>query len=35
VQKLKVVKDGKHGDLVLFGKIRPGFEPVLMKTDDP
>lgn len=35
VQKLKAFKDGKYGDVVLFGKVRPGFKPALMKTDDP
>ena len=35
VQKWKAFKDGKYGDLVLFSKIRPGFEPVLMTTEEP
>ncbi|KAK5089498.1 hypothetical protein LTR70_001618 [Exophiala xenobiotica] len=35
VQRMKAFKDGKYGDVVLFGKVRPGFKPVLMKTSDP
>lgn len=35
MQRMKAFKDGTYGDIVLFGKVRPGFKPVLVKTSDP
>lgn len=34
-QKLKVCKEDKFGDLVLFGKVRDGWTPELMETKEP
>ncbi|KAK5938278.1 hypothetical protein PMZ80_009248 [Knufia obscura] len=35
VQKMKAFKDGKYGDIVLFGKVRPDFKGEIMRTKDP
>ena len=34
-RKFGACKDGKFGDLVMFGKIRPGFSPDIFTTDAP
>lgn len=35
IRRLKVCKEGKFGDQVLFGLVRKGWTPKLMETKDP